>query len=216
MSSRSSKTTNEQFSTMIDFLEEHSMMISNRSKKVSEKYIKMLNDLWDDLTLLLNNSVKGAVKSRSQWKKTFSDWKYINKKKYATLHADGKINKDGEVTGPYLTPSEDRLLRLLIQAEGSKYVLSNSNENNNESRTIYVKEEDSDESDTHIDIGQEKNSKRLAEKQGNYKLKRPHHDISNGIPDDDFTDVAIEGSNKIEIKLREKELNIYVQSYKTY
>ncbi|CAG9828396.1 unnamed protein product [Diabrotica balteata] len=107
------KISVEQLNYMVDFITKNKILL-HRKTKPSEANNKLVEKLWNELTLALNAIGCGPSKLKLQWKKTFIDWKsYTKKKTRDVIRAKNKTGGGGEADSKILTPVEEKLMTAL-------------------------------------------------------------------------------------------------------
>ncbi|XP_046383016.1 uncharacterized protein LOC124153725 [Ischnura elegans] len=133
------RVTLEQRELMLAFMMEHPQIAAGRVPGA-----EMKQELWEQLTRLLNGCRNGSTKSTDKWCKSWQDWKTDTKVKAI------KVRRQNQSVGPggmniNMTVLEDKLLRFIktISSIGVNGVLEQLNTSNSQScdPDITVKEE---------------------------------------------------------------------------
>ncbi|KAK4874963.1 hypothetical protein RN001_014323 [Aquatica leii] len=106
------KISSEQLQILIDFISTNKILLHGKTKP-SEAASNEIENLWDELTTLLNSCGSGPSKLKSQWKKTFIDWKCHTRKKARDILQSMRKTGGGEGKEKVLTPTEEKLLSLI-------------------------------------------------------------------------------------------------------
>lgn len=76
-SKKSAPFSPDQKSTMVEFMEQHPMLISGKFN--SNFSYKTASQLWEELALMLNAIPAGAKKDWKSWRKVINIWLYTNR-----------------------------------------------------------------------------------------------------------------------------------------
>ncbi|XP_072386369.1 uncharacterized protein [Diabrotica undecimpunctata] len=94
---------------MVEFVTQNKILVHGKTKP-SEASNKIVEKLWDELTLNLNSMGCGPSKNKQQWKKTFIDWKSHTKKKAREAIRCQNKTGGGDAVPKKLTPAEEKLM----------------------------------------------------------------------------------------------------------
>nr|CAI5822119.1 unnamed protein product [Callosobruchus analis] len=107
---RDTKVNKVHWEIIVSFMEQHPELARGRFNGPSGR--EMLKKLWKDLALQLNSTGLGE-RSVEKWQKTWTDFKYLLKKKASINKRDIEATGGGPPQGGPLSEIEDRALHLL-------------------------------------------------------------------------------------------------------
>ncbi|CAH1106695.1 unnamed protein product [Psylliodes chrysocephalus] len=109
MSGRVPRTHSFQWSTLVDFIEQHPEMVTHKFVGINGR--ENFNKLWEELTTLLNSTGFGS-KDCKKWQEVFGKWKSKIKIKAQEIQCGIKKTGGGGPL-PQLTPIEERLIGII-------------------------------------------------------------------------------------------------------
>ncbi|XP_048486315.1 uncharacterized protein LOC119694130 [Plutella xylostella] len=110
MEPRQGRASQEQQMALLEFMENH----GDLAKPQPGPQGRLLsNQLWTDLTELLNSMGGGVLKSTEKWKKVWADWKTKTKKKAILIKRHTSGTGGGPSNGLTLTAPEERLIAIM-------------------------------------------------------------------------------------------------------
>ncbi|XP_045499324.1 uncharacterized protein LOC123696972 isoform X2 [Colias croceus] len=115
------RASSEQLLMLLEFMENHSDLarpLAGAQGRVRSE------QLWADLTNILNAQGGGVSKTTEKWKKVWADWKSKTKKKGLTIKQHAGRTGGGPASGQTLSASDKRVLAIMgsIAVEGQASV----------------------------------------------------------------------------------------------
>lgn len=104
---------------MIDFIVENEILLPGKTKP-SGADAKLMENLWEDVSSILNSCESGPTKTKAQWKKTFIDWKCLTRKKAREILQMERKPGSGKANRKVLTAAEKKLIDLMSRIDVRK------------------------------------------------------------------------------------------------
>ncbi|XP_063237338.1 uncharacterized protein LOC134539335 [Bacillus rossius redtenbacheri] len=104
------KVAESQQKLMLEFMRKHPQLLSNKQSHSFNWRSKQ--ELWRELTDVLNANGYGPIKTPGKWMKTWSDWKFVTKAKAARILQDSRGTRCTS-TSESLADVEEQLMELI-------------------------------------------------------------------------------------------------------